>query len=73
MAVKPWKGQIKEPSTYYKDPLNQNAAPPVSVNLEYVFGYRACNAKNNIRYLKNGGIVYHAASLGIIYEVVPNT
>jgi hypothetical protein len=38
--------------------------------LDFVFGYRASNVKNNIRYLKNGGIVYFAASLGIVYDTV---
>lgn len=38
------------------------------MNLEFVFGYSAKNCKSNIRYLKNGGIVYFAASLGIIYD-----
>jgi hypothetical protein len=29
----------KEPSYYYKDPLNQNKKPPASLDLEFVFGY----------------------------------
>jgi len=41
----------------------------MNVSLEFVFGYRANCAKNNIKYLKNGGIVYHAASLGIILDI----
>ena len=38
------------------------------MNLDFVFGYAGNKAKNNIKYLKNGGIVYFAASLGIIYD-----
>lgn len=38
------------------------------MNLDFVFGYNGSKGKNNIRYLKNGGIVYFAASLGIIYD-----
>lgn len=66
MAVKPWLGAIKEPKSYYKDPLNQNKKPPFSLNLDYVFGYKSDKVRNNIKYLKNGGIVYHTASLGVI-------
>ena len=40
MAVKPWLGAIKEP-TGFKMPAGQNKAPDVSIELNYVFGYRA--------------------------------
>ncbi|KRX05725.1 WD40-repeat-containing domain [Pseudocohnilembus persalinus] len=72
MAVKPWLAAIKEPKSYYKDPLNQNKKPPCSLNLDFVFGYKSDKVRNNIKYLKNGGIVYHAASLGIILSVDGN-
>ena len=53
MAMKPWLGAVKEPGTYYKDPLNQNKTPPVSFNLDYVHGYRSKDCRNNVRYIKN--------------------
>lgn len=40
MAVKPWLGAIKEP-TGFKMPKNQSKPPEVTIELEYVFGYRA--------------------------------
>ncbi|EAR94225.2 HELP domain protein (macronuclear) [Tetrahymena thermophila SB210] len=73
MAVKPWLGAIKEPTTYYKDPLNQSKEPPVSLQLEYVHGYRAKDCRDNIRYLKSGNIVYNAAALGIVMDITSNT
>ena len=68
MTVKPWLGSIKEPSSYYKDPLNQSSTPPSSLTLDFVYGYRSTPSRSNIRYLKNGGIVYHTAALGIVMD-----
>lgn len=73
LAVKPWLGSIKEPSTYYKDPLNQSKKPPVMLQLEYVYGYRAKDCRNNLKYLKQGNIVFHAAALGIVMDPAANT
>jgi len=38
-----------------------------------VHGYRAKDCRNNLRYLKNGKIVYHAAALGIVLDSSKNT
>jgi microtubule-associated protein-like 6 len=73
VSIKPWMGAIKEPSTYYKDPLNQNKEPRVDLSIDYVYGYRGRDAKNNIRYLKNGNIVYHTAALAIVLDINSNT
>jgi len=40
MAVKPWLGALKDP-TGYKNPKDQNKPPDVTIQLNYVFGYRA--------------------------------
>lgn len=40
MAVKPWLGAIKEPSGF-KNAKDQNKPPDVTIELNYVFGYRA--------------------------------
>ena len=73
MAVKPWIGQMKEPTGFQKPPKNQNMAPSVKVNLEWVHGYRSRDAKNNISYLMDGSIGYHAAGLGVVYEPTDHT
>ena len=72
LAVKPWLGQMKEPSGYKKPPLNQNHPPKADLTLEYVHGYRAKDCRNNVRYLKSGHIVYHAAGLGIVVDTSTN-
>jgi len=33
-----------------------------------VHGYRAKDSRNNLKYLPDGKIIYHAAGLGIIYD-----
>lgn len=73
MAVKPWIGQMKEPTGFVKPPKNQNLAPSVKVNLEWVHGYRSRDAKNNISFLVDGSIAYHAAGLGIVYDPTEHT
>lgn len=36
--------------------------------MEWVHGYRSRDTKNNISYLVDGSIAYHAAALGIVYD-----
>lgn len=68
MAVKPWLGQMKEPSTFRKAPKNIDQAPNIKLDLEWVHGYRAKDSKNNIAYLADGNIAYNAAGLGVVYN-----
>lgn len=72
MAVKPWLGAIKSPSDYVKS-NNMNKVPRASLALDYVFGYRAKDCRNNVKVLHNGCLVYHAAALGIVLDVDTNT
>lgn len=68
MAVKPWEGAIKPPTGFIKAARNQNTAPLVELTLDWVHGYRAKDCKNNLRYLQDGRIIYHAAGLGIALD-----
>lgn len=68
LAVKPWEGAIKPPTGYVKPPRNQNTPPAISLELEFVHGYRAKDCRNNLKYLNNGKIIYHAAAIGIVYD-----
>jgi len=68
MAVKPWMGQMKEPSDFRKPPKNQNVEPAITMDLQWVHGYRARDCKNNIAYLKDGNIAWNAAGLGVVYD-----
>lgn len=48
MAVKPWLGAIKEPSDFVQ---TKNAAkkPSCTLELDYVFGYRTKDMRNNVK------------------------
>ena len=73
MASKPWEGAIKEPTQFKKPQRNQDQAPKIDLELEFVHGYRSRDCKNNIRYLKDGSICYHAAALGIVLDKKTHT
>jgi len=38
-----------------------------------VHGYRGYKCRNNVRFLKNGSVAYHAAGLGIVYDPAART
>lgn len=71
--MKPWMGNVKEPKNYYKDPINQEKPPLIDLQLEHAHGYRSNDCRNNVRYLKNGQIVYHTASLGVVMDIINNS
>lgn len=70
MAVKPWIGQLEEPTNH--NPAN-SAKPDVSYELEYVYGYRSQDSRQNVYYNKAGEAVYMTACLGVILDHGSNT
>ena len=66
-VVKPWLGTIVAPTV---PPEVDPSPPPVKLCLEWVYGYRSLDVRNNARYTATGDIVYHAAGVGIIYDKV---
>ena len=64
-AVKPWLGAIKEPKTH---PKPNKAAPAENLEIDWVFGYRSEEARQNCFYNTNGDAVYPTAALGVIYD-----
>jgi len=69
MAIKPWKGVVDNsiPSTYVAN-KRDGEAPDASLELNYVYGYRCHDARNNLRYTADGKLVYHAAGVGIVMD-----
>lgn len=59
---------MKPPSGYTKPPKNQEKAPHVQASIDWVHGYKGHKAKNNVKYLVDGSIAYHAAGLGLVYN-----
>jgi HELP motif len=65
MAVKPWLGAIVAPTA---PPPAITTKPKVRLDLEWVYGYRGFDARDNVRYNDADGIVYHSAGVGIVYD-----
>lgn len=70
MAVKPWIGAIKEP-TNHPDPNPDK--PLVSYEIEYIYGYRCEDSRQNLFYNPDMNCVYMAAAVGIILNGGDNT
>ena len=70
MAVRPWIGQVTEPDNH--NPVNTER-PDVSYNLEYVYGYRCADSKQNVYWNADGQAVYMTAALGVILDPASNT
>ena len=70
MAVRPWIGQIEEPTEH--NPVN-NDPPATSYELEYVYGYRCADSKQNVYFNSAGEAVYMTAALGVILDTNSNT
>ena len=64
-ALKPWVGNVIPPS--FKVSSNTNTTD-VSLQLEFVHGYRAQDCRQNLRYNVEGGICYNAACVGVVFS-----
>ncbi|CAF0889090.1 unnamed protein product [Brachionus calyciflorus] len=65
------KPKIKEEirKTESKSTVKRQQRPDVSLNLEFVFGYRGYDCRDNVFFIhESGEIVYHVAALGIVYN-----
>ena len=69
MAIDPAKGTIAA-TTPSPPPKSSTEEPSVVPELEWVYGYRSQDCRGNVRYNDAGGIVYHAAAVGIVYDKV---
>lgn len=47
--------------------------PQLNAKLEYIFGYRTRDTRNNLRYVNEKEIVYHCGFYGIIHNIETNT
>lgn len=63
MAVKPWIGAVKEPQNH---PEPNPSPPDCTYVLEYAYGYRCQDSRQNVYYNADGQIVYMTACLGVI-------
>jgi WD40 repeat protein len=71
MAVKPWIGAVKPPTN---PPVLKNAAPSVELSLEYVYGYRCFDSRQNLYYTANPNeVVYMTAAIGVVLNKTANS
>lgn len=70
MAVKPWIGQIEEPETH--NDINADK-PDCQHQLEYVYGYRSQDSRQNAYFNASGKATYMTAALGVILDHESNT
>lgn len=63
-AVLPWKSSIIEPTKW----TPMNSSTDVDLSLEWVFGHRSADCRNNVLYSAEGSIVFNAANLAIVYH-----
>ena len=64
LCVRPWHGAIRAPS---EPPTVTNSPPGVDLELEWVHGYHS-SSRNNVFRLASGEIVYHTATLGVVFN-----
>jgi len=82
MAIKPWLGAIYPPSRWKKDPSDHKSTetvftadnnnwglPEVNIELDYIFGYRARGCYNNVRWVDDDAIIYHAGAVCVKYKM----
>lgn len=65
MAVKPWKGAIKEP---IPKPKIDKTKPKTEYEIDWVYGYRSDEGRMNLFFNQEGHAVYPTAALGVIYN-----
>ena len=57
----------------YKPYKGESNPPSASLEIDYVHGYRCFDTRNNIKYTKEGDLIYHTAAIGILYNTKDNT
>ena len=64
-SVKPWLGAIKEPLNH---PAPVKKAPTETLEIDWVYGYRSEEARQNCHFNNRGQAVYPTAALGVILD-----
>jgi WD40 repeat protein len=70
LSVKPWIGAVKEPDNH---PEVNTEKPDETMQLEYVYGYRCQDSRQNVYFNPDGNIVYMTACLGVMLNISDNT
>ena len=65
MAIKPWRGACKEPREH---PHINPEKPEEQYEIEFVYGYKCEDVRQNLIYNSKRRPVYMTAALGIIFD-----
>lgn len=49
--------------------MTDKSAPDHQLRLEWVYGYRGHQCRNNLYYTASGEVVYFVAGVGVVYSV----
>eukprot|EP00939_MAST-03C_sp_MAST-3C-sp1_P001727 g1727.t1 len=71
LAIRPWLGAVKVPTKIPKIP--ENMPPERSLDLDWCYGYRSFDVRNNVRYVKTGEVVFHSAAVVVLYDKKKHT
>jgi microtubule-associated protein-like 6 len=61
-----WRSTLELPD--HLNAPNSNS-PNLNINLDYVFGFRTKDVRNNAKYIDSNSIIYHAGNLAIIQNL----
>ena len=65
-TTKPYWSAMVPPTNVPQERLD--APPAVKLELEHVYGFRAFDCRQNLKYSSSGKIIYPAAALGVSYD-----
>lgn len=69
VAVRPWLSAVVPPTGAPSASEHGEDAPAgVQVELDFIYGHRSHDVRNNLRYNCNGQVVYFGAAVGIVYN-----
>jgi len=66
MSIKPWLGSIREPTGFIKPLLKFDKSTTIQMKLDQVYGYKAMDCRNILKYLKSGNNI---AALAIVIDI----
>ena len=72
LPVRPYASSIFEPTIYKGKAINSNL-PEEIYKIEYVYGFRCEDVRQNVYFLSKNKIIYMTAALGVILNISDNT
>uniref|UniRef100_A0A4W3H8Y1 EMAP like 5 n=1 Tax=Callorhinchus milii TaxID=7868 RepID=A0A4W3H8Y1_CALMI len=68
--IPPVSRALPQPEKLQTNNVGKKKKPIEDLSLELVFGYRGNDCRNNVHYLNDGAdIIYHTASIGIVFNL----